>query len=203
MFFALACGSPPEPRGVPAAAEAEPATPAPDPCAPVDGKPAAPLSEHYTGLLAPARCQPEVRTIMQRVAKSLGVGCDYCHDETDYAADTPNKRVANWMATELSPRLAKRGPGAVTCADCHAADGHGKAKILGNPRSRSRAIEWMTTVLVERFDAAAGGPLFCKTCHGGPVGSPTFQGHVILTDRLPPRPRAAATPAASGSNGPE
>jgi hypothetical protein len=46
----------------------------------------------------------------------------------------------------------------------------------------------MNTVLVERFDAAAGGRLFCNTCHVGQLGSSAFQGRVILTDHLPPRP---------------
>jgi hypothetical protein len=168
-----------------------PALPAHDPCELVDGKPPAPLATTYTGVLRNARCQPEVLAIMQRVAVALGTDCDHCHDETDYAAPTPNKRIANWMASELMPRLEKRSGG----ADCHADDGHGKAKILGAPRNRQRSIEWMTTSLVERFDARAGGPLYCKTCHVGQIGTPAFQGRVILTDHLPPPVRQPAAPA--------
>lgn len=167
----------------------------------MDGKPPAPLEKTYSGVLKPARCQAEVLTIMAGVAKALGVGCDHCHDEMNYAKSSPEKEIANWMATELVPRLVKRGGGSITCADCHADDGKGKAKILGAPRSRSRAVEWMTVRLVERFDAAAGGPLYCATCHVRRLGDPGFDGHVILTDHLPPLPPRAAdagpAPAAS------
>ena len=112
------------------------------------------------------------------------------------AKSTPKKDVANWMASELIPRLAKRGGGTISCADCHADDGKGKAKILGMPRSRQRAVEWMTVRLVERFDAAAGGPLYCATCHVRRLGDPGFDPHVIFTEHLPPMP-ATATPASS------
>ena len=205
MIVALtACGTPPppreQPRPVPIAA---PEAPPPDPCEPVNGKPPAPVAGAYTGVLRAARCQPEVLSIMQGLTKSLGVGCDHCHDELDYAASTQNKRVANWMATELVPRLARRSGGKVACADCHADDGRGKAKILGAPRSRQRAIEWMTTGLVERFDAVGGGPLYCKTCHVGQLGTPTWQGRVILTDHLPPAPPAALAGSPSAASVPD
>lgn len=197
-FVLAACGSPPVPREEPRPAPiAAPEPPPRDPCEPVDGKPAAPLTGTYTGLLKNARCEPEVLVIMQGVAKSLGTGCDHCHDETNYAAPTNDKRIANWMATELVPRLAKRGGGSITCADCHADDGKGKAKILGAPRSRTRAVEWMTASLVERFEQAAGGPLYCKTCHVGQFGSPAFEPRVILTEHLPPRPTAPAASSAA------
>jgi len=188
-----ACGTPPpvreQPRPPPRSA---PDATAPDPCEPVNGRPPAPVAGVYTGVLGAARCQPEVLAIMQGLTRSLGVDCDHCHDETDYSAATENKRIANWMATELMPRLALRSGKRVGCADCHADDGHGKAKILGAPRSRQRAVEWMTTALVERFDAAVGGPLYCRTCHLGQLGAPAFQGHVILTEHLPPAPPAAS-----------
>jgi hypothetical protein len=180
------------------ATAAAPEPPQRDPCEPVDGKPPEPLTASYTGVLRNARCQPEVLAIMANVAKALGTGCDHCHDELDYSAPSENKRIANWMATELVPRLRKRSGGAIACADCHADDGKSKLKILGAPRSRTRAVEWMTASLVERFDTAAGGPLYCKTCHLGQLGSAAFQGHVILTDHLPPRP-AAPPPATEES----
>ena len=165
-----------------------PAAPAPDPCAPVDGTAPAPVAKTYSGVLKRARCQAEVQSIMQGVADALGVDCGHCHDQADYAKSTPKKDVANWMASELVPRLAKRGGGTISCADCHADDGKGKAKILGAPRSRQRAVEWMTARLVERFEAAAGGPLYCATCHVRRLGDPGFDGHVILTGHLPPLP---------------
>ncbi len=142
---------------------------------------------------------------MQGVNGALGVDCSYCHDLADYTRATPKKEIANWMASELMPRLVNRSGGPVTCADCHADDGRGKAKILGAPRSRQRAVEWMNTVLVERFDAAAGGRLFCATCHVGQLGTPAFQGRVILTEHLPPLPPGHAPEVApdAGASAPD
>jgi hypothetical protein len=76
----------------------------------------------------------------------------------------------------------------VWCKDCHAASGKGRAKILGDPRSRPWAIEWMSTHLVEKFDTAQGDPLRCTVCHVGNIGSPGWNPKVILGDHLPPMP---------------
>jgi hypothetical protein len=154
----------------------------PDPCAQQPGQPApAALERSYTGVAARARCQPELFSIMDGVAHSLGVGCDYCHLVPDFRAMTPRKEIANWMATELVPALRKKGGGQVGCSDCHA----GAAKILGEPRKESFAIEWMTTHLVEDFETQRGSALHCKSCHLGNLGTPEFQHKVSLTHHLP------------------
>lgn len=114
---------------------------------------------------------------MGGVTHFLGVECKHCHVEPDYAADTHNKRVANWMAKELVPRLAQRNGDEVWCKDCHA----GRAKFLGNPRRADVAMDWMLTHLVEDFQTTRGLPPKCKDCHGGDVGSPEFHPKIILT----------------------
>jgi hypothetical protein len=146
------------------------------------------------GVAKAARCQREVYTIMGGVTHFLGVTCKHCHLEPDYAADTHNKQVANWMARELVPRLARRvadagGEREVWCRDCHA----GKPKLLGNPRKRDVAVEWMTTHLTEDFQTVAGKPPKCKECHGGDLGSPQFRTKVIL-EELPGLPAPAPAP---------
>lgn len=198
VLVLVACGTPPQPRVEPARpAAVSPATAPPrDPCEPVDGQPPAPLTQTYDGVLARARCQAEVTVIMQGVAKALGVACSYCHEPGDFAAATPKKAIANWMAQELVPRLQKRAGGSVTCADCHVEGGRGRAKLLGTPRSRQRAVEWMTTRLVERFDTAAGTPLYCKACHGENLGKPGFREHVILGPLFAAAPAPSTAPSA-------
>jgi len=195
----LGCGGPP-----PKAPPSEPAATAvlgkrradlPDPCEAQPGKPPPqPLRTAYTGLAKAARCQDEVFTIMGGVTHFLGVACKHCHLEPDYAADTHNKQVANWMARELVPKLQKRASQAgaardIWCQDCHA----GKPKLLGNPRRRDLAIDWMTTHLSQTFDTLADQPPQCKSCHGADLGSPEFRSQVILTalDGLPPSPSPA------------
>jgi hypothetical protein len=172
-------------------------TPEIDDCAPEDGKPVEPLVRKYDGVAAAARCQREVYTIMGFVTRALGQPCQYCHVGENFPEMTHRKHVANWMARELVPRLSKHGGGDVWCKDCHAASGTGRAKILGDPRSRSWAIEWMSTHLVERFDTAQGDPLRCTMCHVGNVGTPGWNPKVILTDHLPPKPPSPAPTAPS------
>jgi hypothetical protein len=184
----------------------------PGDCEQLPGQPPPePLRVAYTGVAKAARCQREVYTIMGGVTHFLGVPCKHCHLEPDYAADTHNKQVANWMARELVPRLQRRtsagreGDREVWCRDCHA----GKPKLLGNPRRRDLAIEWMTTHLVEDFTTLGGKPPKCKECHGGDLGSPEFRAQIILKDlaSLPapppaPSPPPEASPAPSASSAP-
>jgi hypothetical protein len=168
------------------------ATPRVDPC--VGDAGADPLG--FQGLLRDARCQAEVVEIMTETARALGVTCDYCHERGDFARSTPKKEVANWMATKLSPSLRRRDGAAVSCADCHASEGRGVAKILGEPRHQGRSVEWMTTVLSERFETALGTPLYCRTCHLENLGQAGFAKTVILTEHLPAR-----APPATGTDG--
>lgn len=211
LFGGGGCGAPPastSPAVIAAQTETTPAlgrrrTDIPDDCDEVPGRPPPePLRTQYTGVAKAARCQREVYTIMGGVTHFLGVTCKHCHLEPDYAADTHNKQVANWMARELVPRLKQReatGDNAVWCKDCHA----GKAKFLGNPRQRSFAIEWMTMHLVEDLETTSGKSLKCKQCHRGDLGSPQFEAKIILSELSglpsPPAPvvsSAAPTPVA-------
>lgn len=173
----------------------------PDVCEPQPGKPPPePLRTTYTGVAKAARCQDEVFQIMGGVTHFLGVACKHCHLEPDYTADTHNKRVANWMARELVPRLRKRvaepsGTREVWCRDCH----QGKPKLLGDPRRRDLAVEWMTTHLSQSFETVAAQPPRCKNCHRGDLGSSDFREQVLLSslDDLPappPPPPPAAPP---------
>ncbi|HET9929354.1 MAG TPA: hypothetical protein VFQ35_01650 [Polyangiaceae bacterium] len=160
-----------------------------DPCRNEAGKPPpAALARAYQGLLATARCVAEVDVMMQEVSAALGVRCDYCHVGTDYARETEKSRIANFMATELVPRLDAKDHTEVTCVRCH----RGVAKILGAPRSEPRALEWMTAELSPNFVTKDDRPLRCKSCHGADWGTPGFHRTVILTHELDGLPRAAA-----------
>jgi hypothetical protein len=182
----------------------------PDDCAEVPGRPAPePLARPYSGVAAKARCQREVYTIMGGLTHFLGVKCAFCHVEPNYEIMTHEKRVANWMARELIPRLEKRGGGEVWCNDCHGASGRGERKILKDPRSEAFAVDWMTTHLVQDFSGRGGALLRCKTCHKANLGSPGFQRKIILADASPePQPDVAVdggaeTPTSPGGAPPE
>jgi hypothetical protein len=157
-----------------------------DDCAPKPGKPPpAPLERKYEGVAAKARCQREVFTIMGGLTHFLGVKCQHCHEVPDYKKMTHNKHVANWMATQLIPSLAKQRGGELWCNDCHQASGEGKAKLLGDPRDPAAAAEWMAVHLTSKLETNDKNPLRCKSCHGANLGEPGFQRKIILTDRLP------------------
>jgi hypothetical protein len=203
-----ACGAAP----VPAPTPEEPAKPAArasnieDDCATVPGKPPPePLERKYEGVAAGARCQREVYTIMGGVTHFLGVQCEYCHVKDDFRAMTHRKAIANWMARELIPSLEKKDGGAVWCNDCHVVSGKGKAKILGNPRNSTWAVEWMTTHLTDDFQRATDDKnLRCKDCHGANLGTKDFRRKIILTDSLPPRPpKPEGTDADAGTSEPD
>jgi hypothetical protein len=189
-----ACGGAPEPgASAPASlgVSARPAAtnaPFSDDCAEEPGKPAPePLERAYVGVAAKARCQREVFTIMGGVTHFLGVQCDYCHLVPDYKAMTHRKEIANWMASDLIPALTKKTNGKQPwCNSCHVGpDGKAVAKILGDPRRPTFAVEWMTTHLVEDFQTKSGALLHCKSCHLGNLGTPEFQRTIILTNHLP------------------
>jgi hypothetical protein len=158
-----------------------------DDCAPgPDGTPAKPLRVEYKGVAKKARCDREVYTIMGGVVDALGVPCEYCHIKGDYISSTPKKQIANWMAEELIPALSAKNGKPVWCPTCHKSEGKGKAKILGEPRSRERAVEWMTAVMYERLQTAHGNPLKCAGCHQAAVNAKEFQKEIILhSERLP------------------
>ena len=205
------CGAPPaehSPASIaalaPAPAIGQRRADVPDDCEQRLGQPAPePLRIQYTGVAKSARCQRAVYTIMGGITHFLGVECQHCHLEPDYAADTHNKQIANWMARELVPRLQKRAAAAdggrdVWCQDCHA----GKPKPLGDPRRRDFAIEWMTTHLVEDFASVAGKPPKCRDCHGGDLGSPDFRTKIILGELTGLPAPVAPAPTPSGVPGP-
>jgi hypothetical protein len=202
--LAGSCGSPPAQKAPDSQAAASTDTigkrsaDVPDDCEALVGQPPPePLRQQYTGVAKAARCQRAVYTIMGGLTHFLGVQCRHCHLEPNYAADTHNKQIANWMARELVPRLQKRvaatdGSRDVWCQDCHA----GKPKLLGDPRRRDVAIEWMTTHLGEDFDTALGKPPKCRDCHGGDLGSPQFRPKIILGELASFPAPAAAAPSA-------
>ena len=143
--------------------------------------PPKPLEREYTGLAAKARCQREIYTIMGGVTHFLGVKCNYCHLVPDYKAMTHRKHIANWMARELDPRLARKSSASrrsaeVWCNDCHVVNGKATPKILGNPRDERWAIEWMTTHMVENFETAKGNALFCKSSTRARSAARSFSG---------------------------
>jgi photosynthetic reaction center cytochrome c subunit len=65
--------------------------------------------------------KPELKKLMKGIASSLGVECDYCHKEEDFAADTEKKETARKMMQMVSELNTKHfgGKPRVGCITCH------------------------------------------------------------------------------------
>jgi hypothetical protein len=198
LLAAAACGSRP---AVPPVAPPAVAGQEHDVCEGSPPLPHAPLA----GVLRNARCDQDMYYSMSQVMDMLGVECTYCHaakvegqSERDFPAMTPKKEIANWMSVHLMQAVKPADGSPMKCSSCHT-DEHGRpvAKILGDPRNRTRANEWMSLVMVKKFVAADGSRLKCKSCHVGTPGTPEYRPTVILqTDQLPKHEAGAKGTAA-------
>jgi cytochrome c7-like protein len=128
---------------------------APKPVAP-------PPRREFTGLAAGLHTMEEVKARMKKVALALGVKCDHCHDVADFAAPTPNKRIANLMAERFVGKLEPRIGGEFFCGSCH----QGRATFLD--RSDQETLKrWMQVNFVDKLRMKGGASIECDTCHQG------------------------------------
>ena len=102
----------------------------------------------------------QLRGVMKLFAKSLGARCTDCHQEGDFAAPTPAKRVAAKMWNEFTAKLAFADGGALFCDSCH----QGRPKEL--ERSDRKALsQWMDANFVGKLKRKDERELECETCH--------------------------------------
>jgi hypothetical protein len=170
--------------------ESAAAAPAFDEC-----KDSGPVPRVYEGILRGARCDQQRFLTMASVADQLDVKCSYCHvplpgdpKKEDYPVMTPRKEIANWMSQHFMQAVKPADGSPMRCKSCHI-DENGKplVKVLGEPRSQAKAAEWMAMVMVNRFVAADGSRLRCRSCHVGTLGTPQWQGKVILRSEQIPK----------------
>jgi hypothetical protein len=102
-----------------------------------------------------------LRGVMKLFAKSLGVKCGDCHQEGDFAAPTPRKKVAAKMWDEFAAKLSFDDGTPLFCDSCH----QGRTKQLD--RTDKKALSnWMDASFVKRLKRKDGGEHGCETCHG-------------------------------------
>jgi hypothetical protein len=131
-------------------------------CAAPKPAPVSPAPPLYTGLAAGLTTTEQVKDRMKTVSSALGVTCDHCHDVTDFAAPTPNKRIANHMAERFTSAFQLRDGATLTCVTCH----QGRATFLD--RADQEALKrWMQKNFVEGLRFKGGGAVACDTCHFG------------------------------------
>ena len=113
-----------------------------------------------------------IRKLMPTFAKSLGVKCEFCHDNNNFKAMTPHKRVAAKMWEEFVMKLSldDSSGGALYCDSCHG----GKAEFLDRHDKKALSA-WMDANYVSKLKRADKKDHGCETCHGDPF-EPKFLG---------------------------
>ncbi|HEX3770296.1 MAG TPA: cytochrome c3 family protein [Polyangiaceae bacterium] len=105
-----------------------------------------------------------LRGVMKLMAKSLGVKCNDCHQEGDYAAPTRRKKIAAHMWDEFAAKLALGSSGApdapVFCDSCH----QGRVVLLDR-HDKKALSKWMDDNFVVKLNRRDGKEVECETCH--------------------------------------
>lgn len=163
----------PAPVGVPTAppGSAPAATDAPPPAAPMKAIGPSAFADDLRKLgidpLKPPplnKLSPDViRKLMPSFSKSLGVKCEFCHDNNDFKASTPHKRVAANMWQHFVVDLALEDGSPLYCDSCHG----GKAEFL-DTHDKKTLSAWMDTNYVGKLKRADKKEHSCETCHGDP-----------------------------------
>ena len=105
-----------------------------------------------------------LRGVMKLMAKSLGVKCNDCHQEGDFAAPTRRKKIATHMWDEFAAKLALTASGGADpplfCDSCH----QGRVQLLDR-RDKKALSKWMDDNFVTKLDRHDGKSVECETCH--------------------------------------
>jgi hypothetical protein len=110
-----------------------------------------------------------MKEVMQTFTRSLGVRCNACHDTTDFAKPSPQKKIAERMWDDFARGLAlKDGSGALYCDSCH----QGKATFLDR---HTPLRTWMSANFVDKLKRNDSSENNCSTCHGSPFKGDIFK----------------------------
>jgi hypothetical protein len=157
----------------PAASAASPSNPL-SPTAPIEMKPvvASAMIDDLRALGLDAKSLPPIekleprtlRGVMKLMAKSLGVKCNDCHQDGDFAAPTRRKKIAAHMWDEFAAKLALGGSGGADsplfCDSCH----QGRVQLLDR-HDKKALSKWMDDQFVVKLDRHDGKSVECETCH--------------------------------------
>ena len=115
-------------------------------------------------LPALSKIEPDkLRKVMRTFTKSLGMKCGDCHNESDFAAPTPMKKIATHMWDDYVRGLAMNNGAPIYCDTCH----QGRRKLLD--RSDKKALsKWMDANFVAKLKRVDKKEHGCETCHGDP-----------------------------------
>lgn len=136
------------------------------------------------------RDRPTLMKVMNTFTRALGVRCNWCHVEGDFAAMTPRKAVAQYMWEQFVSKLTLRDGSPLYCDSCH----HASTIFLHRSvPEKPRLLAYMQNEYVEQLRRRDGAEHGCGTCHGRPV-NPRFLPRLSVPEGYRP-PQAAPGPA--------
>jgi hypothetical protein len=116
------------------------------------------------------KLEPEkLRKVMRTFTKSLGMKCGDCHNESDFSAPTPMKKIATHMWDEYVTKLAMNAGDPIYCDTCH----QGRRKILDR-HDKKALSKWMDANFVSKLTRRDKKDHGCETCHGD-----AFEPHIL------------------------
>jgi hypothetical protein len=111
------------------------------------------------------------KAVMRLFVKALGMkGCEGCHVEHDFKADTTNKLVAAQMWNHFVRDLRMKGGQPIFCDSCH--HGHEELLARGDRKALSKFMRENYEAKLERSDKKEHN---CETCHGDPFEGEIFE----------------------------
>jgi hypothetical protein len=117
-----------------------------------------------------AKLEPEkLRKVMRTFTKSLGMKCGDCHNESDFSAPTPMKKIASHMWDDYVRALAMNDGSPIYCDTCH----QGRPKLLDR-HDKKALSKWMDANFVSKLTRRDKKDHGCETCHGDP-----FEAHIL------------------------
>jgi hypothetical protein len=121
-------------------------------------------------LVPMAKLDPKVLRgkVMPLFKKALGTECTGCHVDGDFAASTPNKKIATKMWDEFVVKFQLADKSALFCDSCH------QGRMLELDRKDNKALStWMQQNFVDKLALKTGKDHDCATCHGD-ITAPPF-----------------------------
>lgn len=101
-----------------------------------------------------------LRRVMTLLSESLGIKCEQCHEEGDFAAPTRRKKIAMRMWDEYAAKLTLADGSPLFCDSCH------QGRVVQLDRSDGPALSaWMDANFVAKLARKDGQPQTCETCH--------------------------------------
>ncbi len=105
----------------------------------------------------------KLRKVMRTFTKAMGVKCSDCHNEGDFAAPTPMKKIATYNWDEFVRKLSMDDGSLVYCDSCH----QGRKQLLDR-HDKKALSDWMDKNFVAKVKRKDGKEHNCETCHGDP-----------------------------------